>query len=270
MHRRVRQLTATSAAMTFVLVLLGVYTAADGAGLTCAGAWPLCDGAVFGLFPANWPSFVEWFHRLWAMITGLVIVGTAVLGFRTGAATEVRWALAGATLLLPSQVILGGLTVTRYESLILLGHFLTAMTIFTLVAFAALRASETALDIPGRRVGLLTAAVALFPVYLLFSPRVVLVYSEAVQVGFYSVGMLIFGATLATALTSSGRIRYALVGAGTVLFAELVVGRQTYGADGERLMLLGAGLAFAMVVYALTAERRDRSRSAGLPSAQGD
>ena len=120
MHRRVRQLTATSAAMTFVLVLLGVYTAADGAGLTCAGAWPLCDGAVFGLFPANWPSFVEWFHRLWAMITGLVIVGTAVLGFRMGGATGVRWALAGAKPLLTSQGILRGLNLTRFQSPIFL------------------------------------------------------------------------------------------------------------------------------------------------------
>ena len=265
MDRLTRRLAGVSAGLTFVLVLLGVYTAADGAGLTCAGRWPLCDGAVFGLFPANWPSFVEWFHRLWAMVTGFVVLGTTVRAFRQGVEKRVRYALLGATLVLPSQIVLGALTVTQYELLILLAHFVTAFTILTLLFAAATWAFDSAVDLRGRRQAALALALGLFPVYVLLSPRLVFVYSELVQVGFYAVGMTVYAALVATALTSEGRVRTLTAGAAAVLFAELVVGRQAYGATGELLVLLGAVLAFAAVVGALVLLRRERPTSVRQP-----
>lgn len=261
MDRLTRRLAGVSAGLTFVLVLLGVYTAADGAGLTCAGRWPLCDGAVFGLFPANWPSFVEWFHRLWAMVTGFVVVGTTVRSFRQGVEKRVRYALLGATLVLPSQIVLGALTVTKYELLILLAHFVTAFTILTLLFAAATWANESTLERRARTQTALALAAGLFPVYVLLSPRLVFVYSELVQVGFYAVGMAIYAALVATTLTSGGWVRTLSGGAVAVLFAELVVGRQAYGATGELLMLVGAVLAFVAVVAALVVLRRERPSS---------
>jgi cytochrome c oxidase assembly protein subunit 15 len=259
MDRLTRRLAGASAALTFVLVLLGVYTAADGAGLTCAGQWPLCDGAVFGLFPANWPSFVEWFHRLWAMITGFVVLGTTVRAFRQSVDRRVRYALLGATLVLPSQIVLGALTVTQYELLILLAHFVTAFTILTLLFAAATWAYEGAVDLRARRESMLALAAGLFPVYVLLSPRLVLVYSELVQVAFYAVGMAVYAALVATALTSAGRVRALAGGASAVLFVELVVGRQAYGPTGELVVLAGAVLAFCAVVGALVTLRRGRA-----------
>ncbi|UWM55610.1 COX15/CtaA family protein [Salinirubellus salinus] len=256
MDRLTRRLAGLSAGLTFVLVLLGVYTAADGAGLTCAGRWPLCDGAVFGLFPANWPSFVEWFHRLWAMVTGFVVLGTTIRAFRQGVDRKVRYALAGATLVLPSQIVLGALTVTQYELLILLAHFVTAFTILTLLFAAATWAWDPVVDLRSRRETALLLVAVLFPVYVALSPRLVFVYSELVQVGFYAVGMTAYAALVATTLTSTGRVRSLAGGAAALLFAELVVGRQAYGGTGELLMLAGAVLAFVAVVVALVAVRR--------------
>lgn len=250
MDSRTRRLVGASTLLTFVLVLLGIYTAANGAGLTCGQRWPLCDGAVFGLFPANWPSFVEWFHRLWAMVTGFTILGATLSAFRGGAGRRVRYALLGATLVLPSQIILGALTVTQYELLILLAHSVTAFTIFTLLVAAAAWTFADRLG-PTRRRQALTVAAVLLPVYVLLSPRLVLVYSEPVQVAFYAVGMAVYVACLSTALTATGRVRALVGGSAAILFAELVVGRQTYGTTGEWLMLAGAVLALVGVGAAL-------------------
>jgi len=58
MNRRFRNLLFGSTVATLVLMLVGLYTAFVGAGLTCERRWPFCDGWL-GLFPANWTSFVE-------------------------------------------------------------------------------------------------------------------------------------------------------------------------------------------------------------------
>jgi len=135
---RFRGLAVATAITTLLLILIGLYTAVAGFGLTCETRWPLCDGAVFGLFPANWGSFVEWFHRLVAMLTGFMILGLTGLAWRGGRSRRVRYATALATLVLPSQIVLGALTVTEYELLILAAHFTTALLIFLpLTAVAA-------------------------------------------------------------------------------------------------------------------------------------
>jgi len=141
MRTRFRHLAAVTTVLTFALILLGVYTGAIGAGLACAGRWPLCDG-VFGLFPANWPSFVEWFHRLVAMITGFAILGTAYLAWRHGLDRRIRYAAAVALALLPLQVLLGANTIFNFGPWAQVLHQGTAQLIFgallvaTTVAYA--------------------------------------------------------------------------------------------------------------------------------------
>ena len=101
MRFRFRHLAAATTGLTFALILLGVYTAAAGAGLACGARWPLCNGAVFGLFPANWPSFIEWFHRLVAMVTGFFILGTTYAAWRHGKGRRTRIASTIALVVLP-------------------------------------------------------------------------------------------------------------------------------------------------------------------------
>ncbi|MDS0223442.1 COX15/CtaA family protein [Haloarcula sp. S1AR25-5A] len=103
-------------------MLLGAYTSAIGAGLSCPD-WPTCYGTwVPFLQPeiiANSPYsalqiFAEWAHRGLAMTAGVLIVGTTIGAWVTHRNTPiVKWSATAALALLPLQVILGGLTVTE-------------------------------------------------------------------------------------------------------------------------------------------------------------
>ncbi|WP_276301878.1 COX15/CtaA family protein [Halorussus lipolyticus] len=124
---RFRHLAAVTTGLTFTLILLGVYTAAMGAGLSCSAQWPLCDG---GVLPQTWPSFVEWFHRLVAMITGFFILGTAVGAWKYTGQKRIRGAATLALAVTPIQVVLGGATVFVYTPLVQVAHHTAALIIF--------------------------------------------------------------------------------------------------------------------------------------------
>jgi len=130
-----RHYLAVTTAATFFLILLGVYTGKIGAGLACDASWPLCDGWM-GLFPANWPSFVEWFHRLVAMVVGFMILGAAILAFRGGHSKYVRYALALAVALLPVQILLGANTVLSFGVWASMAHQTAAQLVFAALLFA--------------------------------------------------------------------------------------------------------------------------------------
>ncbi|MHB9286740.1 COX15/CtaA family protein [Halobacteriales archaeon Cl-PHB] len=129
MRPRLRHLLAVTTGLTFVLILLGVYTGAMGAGLACAGRWPFCDGWL-GLFPATWPSFLEWFHRFVAMITGFLILGSAVQAYRGDHGRRVLGALVFAVAVLPVQILLGANTIFNYGVLAQVTHHAAALLIF--------------------------------------------------------------------------------------------------------------------------------------------
>lgn len=256
MDIRIRRLVGVSAVLTGLLMVLGVYTAATGAGLTCAGRWPLCDGFL-GLFPANWSSFIEWFHRLVAMVTGFVILGTTVFAWRRGADRRVRLALAAATILLPSQIVLGALTVTTYEWAVLLAHFGTASTIFTGVALAAAWAYGADRGDARRVRRVLTAAGGLLPVLLVLAPHTFVSFGPTVQAAYYLAGLAIYAALLTTAVWSAPagggsarRVRYLAVAAAAVVVSLLVAGRLVYGGALQYVSLAGAAAALGLVASA--------------------
>ncbi|MFB6142689.1 MAG: COX15/CtaA family protein [Halorientalis sp.] len=134
MDYRFRHLATVTTGLTFVLILLGVYTGAMGAGLACAGRWPLCDGWL-GLFPATWPSFIEWFHRLVAMVTGFCILGTTYAAWRRTDSTRIRRATTLALVVLPVQILLGANTIVNFGVMAQVLHHAAALTI--LVALVA-------------------------------------------------------------------------------------------------------------------------------------
>ena len=137
MNVRFRHLAGATTGLTFGLILLGVYTGAVGAGLACAARWPLCDGWM-GLFPANWRSFVEWFHRLVAKVAGFAILGTALVAWRSGRDRRIRYATAVALAVLPVQILLGANTIFNFGVLAQVLHHGAALTIFaSLVATTA-------------------------------------------------------------------------------------------------------------------------------------
>lgn len=256
MKVRFRRLMVATTGLTYVLMLLGIYTAAFGAGLTCGARWPFCDGWL-GLFPANIPSFIEWFHRLVAMITGFVILGTAYAGWTRQNDRRVAWAITLAVLLLPLQIGLGAVTVTLsgvfpwgYAPSVQMLHYVVALAILALLTIAtALTVSSPLTDEENRRRfrsrlrwGLL-AVLVLLPVQYLFNYGSVFVYSPAVQIIYYALSLLMFGvlvsvavwtarfvSTADTASTRSiTRVNRLSVAGSVVLTAQMLVDRQLWG-----------------------------------------
>ncbi|ELZ78208.1 cytochrome aa3 controlling protein [Haloferax larsenii JCM 13917] len=262
MTPRLRRLLAGGAVMTGVLMVLGVYTAASGAGLTCAGRWPFCDGFL-GLFPANWGSFIEWFHRLVAMLTGFVILGTTVKAWREGVAARVRYALVVATVILPFQIVLGALTVTEYEWVILTAHYVVATSIFTAVVAAA------AWGLADRGIGRTADAVRLallgMPIMLVLTPHSFVAFGPTTQATYYVVGLATYAALICATLWASaahgaqkdayGKLRLLVAPASVIVVALLIVGRQVYGPTLQLAHLGGTVVALVLVVAAFSVVR---------------
>lgn len=159
---RTSRFAAATTVLTFVLLLVGVFTKEVGADLTCGMRWPLCDGAVFGLFPANLPSAVEWFHRLLALIVGVLILYLLYRLWRErGPGDRVTRAVGIAVILLPFQALLGALTVTKARlglnsllagAVISVTHYAFGVALFTALVVGTVWAYESAGG-RGRRLG---------------------------------------------------------------------------------------------------------------------
>ena len=139
--------------LTYIVMLLGAYTSAIGAGLSCPD-WPTCYGTwVPFLQPGiieNSPYsalqiFAEWAHRGLAMTAGLFIAGTAVGSWIVYPDdTLVKCSATTALVLLPIQVVLGGLTVTQnLKPIIVTTHLgvatLILLSLLTVVLTISLR-----------------------------------------------------------------------------------------------------------------------------------
>jgi cytochrome c oxidase assembly protein subunit 15 len=228
-----RGFAAFTTALTAVLITLGVYTAATGSGLACDAQWPLCSG---GVLPQTLPDFVEWFHRLVAMVTGFFILGTAAWGWREGGRPKLT--ATAALVLLPLQVSIGAVTVTLsglipggYSPPTQAAHLLVALTIFTALLLTTLFASDGRYrSDPERRTRLaLFAALALLPLSVLTS-RVPLLfgYTPAAQAAFVLSSLALFAALVAAALwagRSRPRLRTVLSPALGLVFVHLLLGR---------------------------------------------
>ncbi|MFT4891884.1 MAG: heme A synthase [Halobacteriales archaeon] len=145
-------LAGVTVVATFVLMLLGAYTKAIGAGLSCPD-WPTCYGTWIPFLQpevyqdaayTQWQIFVEWAHRGLAMITGFLILGTAVSAWRRDSIPRIASVSAVfALVILPMQVVLGGLTVTQdLEPVIVTSHLGTAILIFGALVATAVAARE--------------------------------------------------------------------------------------------------------------------------------
>ncbi|MEF8900629.1 MAG: COX15/CtaA family protein [Halovenus sp.] len=130
-----RRYLAITTVGAFALILLGVYTGKVGAGLACEGRWPFCDGWL-GLFPATWPSFIEWFHRLVAMVVGFMILGAGIVSWRGGYDRRIQYALAVAIVLLPVQIFFGANTVLNFGVAASMLHQTAAQLIFAALVVA--------------------------------------------------------------------------------------------------------------------------------------
>lgn len=123
------------------LTTLGGVVRVTDSGLACPD-WPGCYGAVIpsGDFGDHEPYqvWLEWTHRLVAMLMGFVILGWAFYALRRWRHLRRVWISAAlAVALLAVQVALGALTVTeQLEDEIVTSHLATAMLITMLVTIS--------------------------------------------------------------------------------------------------------------------------------------
>jgi cytochrome c oxidase assembly protein subunit 15 len=276
-----RRLLLVTTVATALTALMGVITATAGAGLTCEARWPLCDGAVFGLFPANFMSFIEWFHRLIAMITGILIIGSTVAVWRGGGRRRVRVATLAAMLLTPLQIVFGAFTVLvhefvfGYSVLVLTLHFgLASLILGSLVAATVWAYAETSSVSPIqiRQAG--TIALLAFPIVVALTPRLIFTFGEVVQFLYYGLGFGMFAALTVVALWGREIGLRAVAAAGGVaavlVISQLVVARRAFGDAGQLLILAISFLAFGLTFAAVWRVRGLDTSATPTRSAAGD
>ncbi|TYT63076.1 COX15/CtaA family protein [Natrialba swarupiae] len=227
-------LLATTLVLVAATILLGVAAKATGSGLACEANWPQCDAGPFDLFPANLPSFYEWFHRFVAMFAGFAIIGSALAAWRSPSIdTRVAALVVLGMVLTPIQVVLGRETVLQYEMTILSLHFWTAVLIFALFVVATVLVWESSLTRRHLRGALALGAVSL-PLHVALSPIVVTditEYSPSVQMAQYGVTLALLAAAIVAVMIgrrrlSNRRLLGLLAGVVMLTFVVVFLGRR--------------------------------------------
>lgn len=269
-----RRFAAFTTALTATLIALGVYTAATGSGLACSQQWPLCDN---GLLPQTIPSFIEWFHRLVAMITGFFILGTVGWALKGNVSEKSKYAAALALFLLPFQISIGAITVTLngwlpggYSPPTQSAHLLVALSIFASLVAATLYAYEGHLRRPAfeRARRALLVALVFFPLSALFSRiPLLLAYTPASQAIFILTSLPVFAALVAAVywfgVAGDRRLKLATLPAVGLVFVHLLFGRDLFIYTGTirtaNVLVLAAAFVLVAAV-AWIARRRDDQR----------
>jgi len=269
------EIALATTGVTFFLLLLGLYTAAVGAGATCNETYPGCAGQLspFGL---TLPQFIEWFHRFVAMAVGFVIFGNALVLQHRFPGTNASRAGWTALVLLPLQVVLGGTTVTfaglvegGYTPSVQSLHFIAAFAIFSALvaatAWAYQRDGRISSNAP--RTALVVGAGA-FLAHLLLVRDLLLTYTATVQTLYHFAALLGFAALLAALCWNTGglstRARTAAGAAVGFYLGEtaLTVGLVLVTTPVEVAAYAAAALALAAAgIAARTATSGGRARS---------
>lgn len=285
-----RRYAAATTSMTLVLVGLGIYTAATGSGLACEAQWPLCSDQLIPALTIN-PDFLEWFHRVWAMVTGFLMLGLAGWAWLGGRSRNVRLAATLAVVVLPLQITVGAITVTiggmvpgGYSAPTHAAHLVVALVIFTLLSLTTLFAW---LDARGKRrvdAGARTllrrsfaAAAGLLLVAATMNRAVPLVtYSPGAQAWFYAVALAAHFALLAAILIASATARSTAATVGGVaigaLFATMLLGRDLvlYTATWETVTRVTLAVAILAAVGGFWLVSRGDSEDVATSSVLGD
>jgi cytochrome c oxidase assembly protein subunit 15 len=121
---------------TYALIVWGGYVTLGGYGLGCGTYWPTCNGEIFPTL--DWPTFVEYVHRLLTILTGILLLAStiAVWRLRPRPAGPSR-SLVLAIVLLVVQSLLGGdVVVTELEPVITTIHLAFATAVFAAIVLA--------------------------------------------------------------------------------------------------------------------------------------
>ncbi|MBI5567079.1 MAG: protoheme IX farnesyltransferase [Chloroflexi bacterium] len=131
-RRRLVKWVLISLAAVIALLFVGAIVTATNSALGCLFDWPLCRGA---LIPNSTEvgTYIQWFHRLVALITGAILTYTTVLAWRLRDQFHAVWVAAGLALSFFSvQAVIGGTVVLSRIHLVLRGaHLAMAAAVWT-------------------------------------------------------------------------------------------------------------------------------------------
>ena len=135
-------LAATTALLTFGLIVFGAIVRVTDSGLGCGNEWPTCHGS---LIPPlnNLTAWIEWLHRFFAVLIGLM--GLGMLGIAIAAYRKrnrfVLWFTVVAAVLFALQSALGALVVILdLPPTMVTLHLGTAMLLFGALLIACVSA----------------------------------------------------------------------------------------------------------------------------------
>ena len=74
-------LSLATAALTLGLIVFGAIVRVTDSGLGCGNDWPLCNGTIFPPLD-NIAAWIEWLHRLFALLIGMFGLATLVVAWR--------------------------------------------------------------------------------------------------------------------------------------------------------------------------------------------
>lgn len=169
--RRWGLLVVVAAVATWMLVSLGGVVRITGSGMGCGPEWPLCNGELVPLM--DFPTFIEWSHRLAAAVVSLLVAAVALQAWWPGRDTlwrPYRRVVGLAVGLLVVQILLGAVTVWLElppASVVLhLGTAMALLGVLVVGAVLALSGTRTLRWDAAARGGWGTAAAALVVVLL--------------------------------------------------------------------------------------------------------
>lgn len=137
------RLAVITALLTLGLIVFGAVVRVTDSGLGCGNHWPLCNGTIFPPLD-NVTAWIEWLHRLFALLIGIFGLITLVLAIR--AHRRVNAAVLTATiiaaLLFVVQSLLGAVVVIfDLPPTMVTLHLGTAMLLFAALVVAAVIAA---------------------------------------------------------------------------------------------------------------------------------
>ncbi len=146
---RFQKLTLTTAAATFVLVVVGAVVRSTGSGMGCPD-WPLCHGALVPPLD-DYKAWLEWIHRAVAAGIGFLVLGVAFMAWRGyRRRRSILWPALASVVVTFIQAGLGAVTVQQNNAGdTVTAHLATAMILLGLLTFIAIRARYPA-ELPAR------------------------------------------------------------------------------------------------------------------------
>jgi cytochrome c oxidase assembly protein subunit 15 len=153
-----RKLAAATAALTFVVIVVGAYVRLSDAGLGCPD-WPLCYGKPIPDAGEDVRAWKEMMHRYLAGGLGLLIFALCLLAWRTRASPWLATAIAAVVVF---QATLGKWTVTMLlKPAIVVAHLAGGMTLLGLLLWYFLsRSALTPVRVPRLPAALALAVVS--------------------------------------------------------------------------------------------------------------